>query len=114
MKETRNYKQPSWEQKGDGMSPRPAAITHNPGKATKYKSYWMNCVNKLSLVEDLSTHTGVLGYYQTQKWNNKRIILMGRLPLMKPGFKHKRTRTNVTFNESVTIFLLTKIETGSR
>ena len=60
-----NYKQQPWEQDGDDASPRPGKLLHNPGKATKYKSYWMNCINKLGLVEDLDTHPGVLGYYQT-------------------------------------------------
>ena len=112
--ETRNYKKAPWEQKGDVLSPRPGSLLHNPGKATKYKSYWMKCINKMSLVEDLSTHTGVLGYYQTQKWNNKRIILMGRLPPMKPGANHKRTRSKLTSSESVRIISLTKTETGPR
>lgn len=84
-----------WEKKGDELSVRPGSIIFTVGKKPKYRSYWLNCVDKClksyensgELDENLN-----IGYYMTKKWNFKRNLLMGIIST-KIG-KIKRTHTN--------------------
>ena len=61
------------------------------GKPDKYKSYWVNCINKLNQVETLQEHEAAYGYYVTKKWHHKRKFMMG-VPDVNPKKAKKSVR----------------------